>query len=137
MDPILRLARDDEDQAARDLSESGRKLRECEAKLEELRQYRSDYASQLASQGALNGSTLQGFQQFMRNLDKAIAQLEESILQQRRINDQHLQKWVGTHNRAKAMTEIADKYRDEEQRIEENKLQWEIDDRAQHRKPKV
>lgn len=135
MDPILRLARDDEDQAARELSESARRLRETEAQLEELRGYRSDYARQLPARGVLNGSALQGFQQFMRNLDQAIAQLEESLRQQQRLNEHHLQKWVGSHNRAKAMTEIADKYRDEEQRIIEDKLQWELDDRAQHKKP--
>ena len=137
MDPIVRLARDDEEQAARGLSESARMLRESETKLEELRDYRSGYARQLQSQGTLNGNALQGFQQFMRNLDQAIAQLEERVRQQRRANDQQLQRWLGTHNRTKAMTEIADKYRDEEQRIEEDKLQWELDDRAQHTKPKI
>lgn len=137
MDPILRLARDDEDQAAHALSDSARALREGETKLQELREYRSDYARQMQSQGAFNGSALQGFQQFISNLDQAIAQLEEHVRQQRRANDQQLQRWVGTHNRAKAMTEIADKYRSEEQRAAEDKLQWELDDRSQHRKPKT
>lgn len=80
---LVDLARNDTDEAARELAQLFKSRQEAEQQLEALHSYRLDYAERLqqVSKTGLTASNYHNFRQFIATLDEAISQ-QNKILEQ-------------------------------------------------------
>jgi len=87
---LVDLARNDTDEAARQLALLNKARRDAEQQLQALHSYRQDYAERLQreSKSGLTASNYHNFRQFIATLDEAISQ-QNRILEQM---DSRLQK---------------------------------------------
>ena len=134
LNSILRFAETDERHAAQSLAESGRAVQECQGKLEDMRRYRHEYAQRLQTGDAMDAGEIQGVHRFLQQLDVAIGQLEAHSATLHHAKGTKLQQWLAMRNKAKAVKDIANKWRREEVRRADNKEQFELDDRAQRKR---
>lgn len=83
LDTLVDLARNDTDEAARQLAQLNNARRDAEQQLESLHSYRKDYAERLQQQSrsGLTASNYHNFRQFIATLDDAISQ-QNKILEQ-------------------------------------------------------
>lgn len=86
LQPLVRLAQQKNDAAARKFGQLNQQQQAAQAKLDTLLQYRKDYQTrfQEAVQNGMNQSDLRNFQNFIKRLDEAIAQ-------QRNANEQAIE----------------------------------------------
>lgn len=80
LQPLVRLAQQQNDAATRKLGLLNQQQQAAQAKLEALLQYRKDYQARLqeAMQDGIKQSDLRNFQDFIQRLDEAIAQQRSS-----------------------------------------------------------
>jgi len=132
MKPIRKIAADREQDAVKVLGQSQRVLTEHELKLEQLINYRAEYAKLFQQHGlkGMDGAQLQAYQTF-------IAQIDTAILQQRRMiefasEDCHekRQDWQQHHTRTQVMDKTIDRFKKTEQKQEDKRQQKEEDDRS-------
>ncbi len=90
LDMLIDLARNDTDEAARQLAQLHKARQDAEQQLQALHTYRKDYAERLqqVSKTGLTASNYHNFRQFIATLDEAISQ-QNKILEQM---DARLQK---------------------------------------------
>ncbi|WP_397475580.1 flagellar export protein FliJ [Pusillimonas sp.] len=83
LDMLIDLARNDADEAARELAQLAKSRQDAEQQLEALHTYRQDYAERLqqVSKSGLTASNYHNFRQFIATLDDAISQ-QNKILEQ-------------------------------------------------------
>jgi len=133
MQPVQQLAQSRDQKAVQELGQSQQYLRAQQAKLEELRAYRDQYARDFeASGGAGLGATrMQDYRIFLGRLGEAIRQQEAIIEQCCARHEQTRQQWVEFNNQSQAIDKLVDRYRLEENKRLERQEQKEQDDRAQ------
>jgi len=129
MDTVLWLAAQSERAAAERLLTSRREVDDLSQKLAQLQAGRSEYLARLASGTTMGVGQMRELRNFVGKLDIAIAQLQQQLAHKQNLNDQHREQWQGQKRRQDALGSIADRYRREEARAAENKVQREIDDR--------
>ena len=129
MDTVLWLAAQSERAAAERLLASRREVDDLSQKLAQLEAGRAGYLSRLASGTTMGVAQMRELRNFVNKLDIAIAQLQQQLAHKETLNDQHREQWQGQKRRQDALGNIADRYRREEERVAENKVQREIDDR--------
>jgi len=80
---LIDLARNDTDDAARELAKMAKARQEAQQQLDALHSYRKDYAERLqeASKSGLTASNYHNFRQFIATLDDAVSQ-QNKILEQ-------------------------------------------------------
>lgn len=132
MMPIKKLAADHEQEAVKELGQSQRALSEHEIKLEQLKNYRVEYARLFQEHGSrgMDGSQLQAYQTFLAQLDTAIRQQHEMIRFARGECDEKRQAWQQRHNRTEALGKTVDRFKNLERREEDKQEQREMDDRS-------
>lgn len=129
LETVLWLAAQSERTAAERLLASRREVDDLSQKLAQLQAGRSQYLSRLVSGTTMGVAQMRELRNFVSRLDIAIAQLQQQLAHKQNVNDQHREQWQGQKRRQDALGGIADRYRREEARAAENKVQREIDDR--------
>lgn len=133
MQPIQRLAKDKERQAARKLGEAQRQLDLQRERLQQLLNYRDEYNGQLHRSGkgrSLNAFQFRDFNAFVSRIDTAIAQQQEAVTQW----ENHLRKvreqWQNEWQHAQAIEKAVDRIRGEERHEAERLDQKNTDELA-------
>lgn len=134
--PIQRLAKHGEDQAAQQLGQSKKVLSDQEQRLQELTLYRDEYAQQFhqSGQGGLDGRQLQSYQSFLNQLDVAIEQQKLQILQAQKNCDEHRLDWRQKHTHSEVLDSAVKRIKVQEQRIEQRQEQRNNDEQAMRRR---
>jgi len=130
--PIQRIARHGEDQAAQQLGKSRKALTEQEMRLQELVAYREEYAQQfhLTGQGGLDGRQLQSYQSFLSQLDIAIEQQKQQIIQAQQNCEDHRHDWQKKHTHSEVLDSAVKRIKVQEQRTERRQEQRNSDEQA-------
>ena len=135
LEPVHRLADDEERRLARNLAAHDRRVAEAEAKLGELQQYRQEYENQFSAraEGGIGATELRDYQAFLARLSEAVRQ-QRTILERARVErDLERTKWQKAATRAKAVDHVMERWRTEERQALERRDQRESDERAQRK----
>jgi flagellar export protein FliJ len=127
------LAARAERDAAEKLIASGRELEELQQTLQQLEAGRQDYVAQLSGGARMGVARMRELHGFISKIDLAIAQVRTQLAQKEQTNHRHREHWQGEKKRTQALDGVADRYRREEARVAEARLQREIDDRPPRR----
>lgn len=128
LDPLMRIARERQDDAARGLAERDRALAEQKLRLEALQRYAAEYAATPETATTIAPALLANRLAFRAKLDAAVAQ------QSRIVDDSHQRTEVErarlllASRDAKVLDQLAASYRAEETRAAEQRVQRELDD---------
>ncbi len=130
MIPIKQIAADHEQAAVNELGQTQRALSEHEMKLEQLKNYRTEYARLFQEHGSrgMDGSQLQAYQTFLAQLDTAIRRQVEVISQ---VEGQCVEKrdvWQQRHTRTEALGKTVERFQKTERSLEGKQEQRETDD---------
>lgn len=133
MKPVQRVAETREQAAVQKLGQSQQFLDAQHAKLEELCSYRDQYSESFkASSGqGLDANRLQDYRVFLTRLNEAIRQQETIIEQCISQHEQTRQQWVETRGHHQAIGKVVERYKSQEQKVQDRHEQQEQDERAQ------
>lgn len=137
MQPVQQLAQSREQKAVQKLGQSQQYLQAQQARLEELRAYRDQYARDFEALGGagLGATRMQDYRLFLTRLGDAIRQQEAAIAQCCTRLEQSRRQWMESHGQSRAVNKLVDQYRREENKQLNRKEQKEQDDRAQRPSP--
>ena len=137
MQPVQQLAQSRERSAVQKLGLSQQHLQAQEAKLEELRSYRDQYAKAFEASGGagLGAARMRDYRIFLNRLGEAISQQEALIAQCQAQHEQTRRQWMASRNQSRAVDKLVDRYRSQEDRQQQRTEQKEQDDRAQRSTP--
>ena len=135
LQPVAKLARQGERDAARDLGAARSREQAEEERMQDLLAYRREYLADFQRKGraGVTGAVLQQFQQFLGQLDKAIEQ------QQRRLTgagvqvSQSTQQWQQRASKAKAIDNVVSNLHTQEAVERDRREQKAVDERNQRR----
>ena len=133
MKPVLNIASRNQETALTELAKKQKVLTECEEKLASMRSWRNDYSAQ-DGQTKITASQLRDKQNFILQMDEAIAMLEKQLVD---LNKQHKlswQEWMKAKQKTEAIGIVIDNYKTSEHRYEMLKQEREIDDHYGKRK---
>ncbi len=133
---LQRLAGQYEQLAAQALGQAVGNVQMQKGRLEELKQFRLEYTQQfteMARQG-IEGETLHSYQNFLQQLDTAIAQQEQTILAAESIKQQKKNEWESKHTTTRVYDKTVARYQKQEQTQQQRREQNESDDRGQRNK---
>jgi len=137
MEPVARVADQRERQAAVEMAEFRRFLDAQQAKLDELNNYRNDYARHFeeAGRGGMDAARMADYRRILARLNDAIAYQEQRLAGLHNDYVRVRQRWTDTRTRAAALEKVMERYREEEQRAGDRREQGESDERAQRTGP--
>jgi len=130
LQPVHRIAKNNEDEAARRTTESRRALAAQEVRLQELCAYREQYARQLESAAGLDAFRLHDYRAFLNRLNDAIGQQEQLLERLRAKHRQTEADWLALRTHSQAVDKLIDRYRAAEYRQEERREQRTVDELA-------
>ena len=130
MEPIRQLAGERERDAASQVELARRTLDDQERQLAQLRQYRSEYASRVATGGAPDAARPQNFHAFLGRLGDAIAQQERTVADALAALERATDLWRECRIEAASIGRAVAKIATGERRIEDRRQQRESDERA-------
>lgn len=129
LQPLLKIASKKQDNAATILASSNNELKQYQDKLEQMRQYRSEYNNEISS-STISIQLLRDKQQFIKQIDQAIEMLQQQI-EQLKLKAAHDQSnWLQAKQKNDAYDKIVEKIEITEQKIQDEREQREIDDRV-------
>jgi flagellar protein FliJ len=133
LEPVRKVVDDDERLHAERWAVSKQRLTECECKLQELEQYRSDYRKNLdsISSKGTSVSILRDYQVFLARLTDAIKQQTQVVATARCACEFEMQAWQKSARRCKAIDHVVENWRTEERRESDRREQRDSDERAQ------
>lgn len=129
---LRKIADQFEQRAARSLGQSQGNLSQQRQRLEELQRFRQEYNQQFVQTGSrgMDGATLQSFQQFLLQLDQAIAQQQRTVAAAELDCDSKRDVWQDKHKTTRIYDKTIERFVTQEQRIQSRKEQRENDDRV-------
>jgi len=135
-EPVQRIAKSREDNAARELGHSQRRMQEQENKLEELKSYHQEYLDRFAeaSRNGMSASQLQEYRAFMCKLETAID------AQKKVVHASHIEcssckdEWKQKRVRTQALGKVMDRFETTEKKAAESREQKESDEHGQRSK---
>ena len=132
--PVIKVAKNREENAAKALNESRHILEKNEAKLAELLAYQQEYTKQYedVGRGGTEIHRINEFRQFLTKLNQAISNQREIIKAKQSELDKKNDIWLQTRIKHKSIDKIATRHRTDERRNEDRREQAESDDRSQH-----
>ena len=135
MQPVQRVAQSREQSAVQKLGQSQQYLDAQQAKLEELRAYRDQYAKAFETSGGagLDATRVQDYRAFLNRLGEAIRHQEAVIAQCCARHEQSRQQWIEARTHSQAVEKAVDRYRQQEHKQKERKEQQEQDEHGQRR----
>lgn len=124
------------DDAANVLAQCLRTLDAARQQLQELEQFRREYAQPVTAPGqpGMSVAELRNRQQFVARIDQAIIQQRSEIEQHTRFLAQARAAWVESRSRSAALETVTERHRNREQAGEERAEQAALDERMQRRK---
>ncbi|MDH5408525.1 MAG: flagellar export protein FliJ [Gammaproteobacteria bacterium] len=130
LEPIKEIAANHERDAAHALGQSQATLNEHEMKLQQLKEYRAEYARLFQEHGnrGMDGSQLQAYQTFISQIDLAIEQQRHMIEHANIDRNDKRDEWQTRHSRTQALDKTVQKFRQTEQTQENKREQREQDD---------
>jgi flagellar FliJ protein len=132
LQPAADLARERQETAMQRLAEQQQRLAKAEQQLSDLCRYREEYAE---TSGGVTVTALLNRRQFVERIDQVIAQQGTEVARLNRQLDHVRGQWREAHAREQALSQVIDRYREQERKSEERREQAEIDERMQHRRP--
>ena len=134
---LTRLAADDEHRAAQVLGHSRRRLMEQQTRLNELRNYRAEYAQQFQHQGAqgMGATRVQTYQNFLEGLDRAIVQQEHQLSAATLDCQTQRTVWQAQHTRTQGLDNIAQTHQINESRQQARQEQNDLDEISTQKTP--
>jgi len=132
------LADTEEREHCRTMGEAQRALDAHERRLEELETYRREYAARgaAAREGAsLPSARYADYRNFLKRLDDAVRAQSQVVLTNRQNRDAHRDRWLAKRRRAESLGRVVDRFRADEARAAEKRLQKTLDDLPQQPDP--
>lgn len=133
LQPVQRVAQSRENEAARELGDSQRRVRDQEAKLGDLKRYHQEYLERFettARQG-MSAKQMQEYRVFLEKLDRAIKEQERVVQASKSECVNRKEQWQQKHVRTQALGKVMDRFRSAERKEVDKREQAEIDDRNQ------
>lgn len=130
MQPVVEVTVNREREAARRLGELRQRQQAAEQRLQELIQYREDYARQFAAGGSLSAARLQDYRVFLGRLNQAVEQQQALVERARQDCVAQQTRWMELHTRVQALGKVVSRYRDSERSDRDRREQKEADQRA-------
>lgn len=127
--PLLKIASRKEENAANTLASSNQELKSHQEKLEQMKQYRNEYANN-STASSITAGMLRDKQQFIQQIDQAIELLEQQIRQQHLKISSDQKSWLQAKQKTDAYDKVIEKIQLTEQNINDEREQREIDDRV-------
>ena len=129
---LRKIADQYEQRAARSLGQSQGNLSQQRQRLEELLHFRQEYNQQFMATGSrgMDGTTLQSFQQFLQQLDQAIAQQRRTVAAAELDCDNKRGLWQDKHKTTRIYDKTIERFVNQEQRTQARKEQRENDERV-------
>lgn len=114
------------------MAESQRKLDECNARLQELVQYRDEYANtfQQAGSSGLQAIPMRDFQVFLEKLGNVISNQRSLVVQAQGEHAKTKVQWLKLRGKAQALGKVVSRYQLEERRQDASREQSEADEHA-------
>ena len=133
MQPVAKVADQRERQAAVEMAEFRRFLDAQQARLDELNNYRNDYARHFeeAGRGGMDAARMADYRRILARLNEAIVYQEQRLAGLHNDYERVRQRWTDTRTRAAALDKVMERYREEERREGDRREQGESDERAQ------
>jgi len=133
LEPVVKVAENREQQAARSLGDSQSALNQAQQRLDELNKYREEYIQRFHANGAMGMSAVQmgDYRLFLSNLARAIEQQVGLVQQATAVVEQQRQQWFTRRGKVKMLGSVVSRFQADEQRIADRKEQLEQDERAQ------
>ncbi|TVO79026.1 flagellar export protein FliJ [Sedimenticola selenatireducens] len=131
--PVKRVAESRENDAARVLGDTQKKMRDQEAKLEDLKRYHKEYLERFeatARQG-MAANQMQEYRVFLEKLDSAIKEQEKVVLASKSECVSRKEQWQEKRVRTQALGKVMDRFKSAELKAMEKREQNEMDDRSQ------
>lgn len=130
--PVVKIVESRERDAARVLGHYQQALNQRRGKLAELESFRNEYSDRFQSAGAqgLGASQVRGFHTFLSNLTAAIQHEQQQVARALQEYEMSKQQWMTTHTKTRALDKVVDRYKKEENRVEQQREQGESDERA-------
>ena len=132
--PVIKIAKNREENAAKALSEGRRIHSRNEAKLAELLAYQKEYTRRYedAGRNGINVDKINEFRRFLERLNDAISSQKKIVKVSTVELDKKNKAWSQTRVKHKSLDKVAGRHRADENRDEERGEQSESDDRSQH-----
>ncbi len=113
LQPLLDLAHERMDDAARQLGELVASERSHQQKLEMLENYRTEYYDRFieTARSGIGSDAWRNFSAFINRIDEAISVQRQAVEQSQNLTAQGQQAWVVQRNRAKAFDTLAQRHR--------------------------
>lgn len=129
--PVVKVARHRERDAARQMGDRMRHFDQQKNQLQELVNYRKEYANSFidATRTGLSAVQLREYQLFLGRLDIAIEQQKEQLENSRKNCEASQQQWRGADGRHKMINKVVKKRTQAEGLQQQDKEQRETDDR--------
>ena len=128
---IVKLADTAREVAASKLRESDAELSQHRRQLDELRQFRAEYADRTRHGGApLTAASLQHQRRFIEQLDSAISLLETRLTEVSQVRERQQQSWLAERRRVEALGNVQRRAERSEALDDERRSQNDIDDRG-------
>lgn len=133
IEPVQDLVEDAERRLAMSVAGFEKRVKEAEAKLQELKHYRLEYQQQFSQRAGrgMGVTELRDYQAFLARLDEAIRQQQAGLQRVQADRDAERQKWQKAAIKAKALDHVVDKWRAEERLVQDQREQRESDERGQ------
>ncbi|MCW8891361.1 MAG: flagellar export protein FliJ [Sedimenticola sp.] len=131
--PVKRVAESRENDAARELGHSQKRMRDQEAKLEDLKRYHQEYLERFESTArqGMPASQMQEYRVFLEKLDTAIKEQEKVVLASKSECVTRKEQWQQKRVRTQALGKVMDRFKSAELKVKEKREQDESDDRSQ------
>ena len=135
LEPVQEVVGDAERRLAQSVGAFDRRVREAEAKLQELERYRLEYERQFtqrAGQG-ISAPGLRDYQAFLARLNEAVKQQQTIVQRAAAERDAERLRWQQAARRAKALDHVVDQWQADERRADDRREQKDSDERAQRK----
>jgi flagellar FliJ protein len=132
--PLVKVAESKEKNAAKELGECVRIVQERQQRLDQLKQYRQEYAVRFQQEGAsgISAQKMNDYRAFIVRLDAGIKEQERLVIEAQRLLEDKKSFWHSKRSRTKALDNAVSRYRTDELRAVERREQRESDERAMH-----
>ncbi len=135
MNTIISLTANQKETAAKQLAHSQELLEQSQTQLADMKRVREGYSVQLYSKTSdpRSVSEMQGIRIFIQQLDVAIQQLEQQLLERTNASQMHQDQWMKLRNKTQALSDIKVRYKKDEQKTVDQREQFESDELSQRK----
>lgn len=134
MQPVRKLKQQEERQLAKRLAQAQQALQKEESQLQMLQQYQREYFNAVTgsqsqgSTGSIRAIDLEKYQMFLSRLERAIQNQGEVRVLREKAVEAARQAWAEANSRLKALDNLIEKMRFEEEREQDKREQRMLDD---------